>query len=124
MSDATVEFFEALGKRGHEPLLYRANGTVCVELSDGRRTEAWRVKVAKGDVSVARGGGPADTLVRGRRAVFDRLVSGEANAVVALLRGDLSLEGDYNLGVLFQRLFPGPRRRRRRESAGYARRTG
>jgi len=108
VSDATAEFFAALAERGHVPFLYRANGTVCIELSHGRRAEAWRVTVSKGDVSVARGRGPADCVVRGQRA---------------LLRGDLTLEGDYNLGVLFQRLFPGSSRRRRpRGTAGYARR--
>jgi len=123
VSDATAEFFAALAERGHVPFLYRANGTVCIELSHGRRAEAWRVTVSKGDVSVARGRGPADCVVRGQRALFERLVTGQANAVVALLRGDLTLEGDYNLGVLFQRLFPGSSRRRRpRGTAGYARR--
>ena len=123
MSDPTAELFQRLEERGHEPLLSRASGTVRVELTDGRRTEYWRIAVDRGDVRVMRGEGPADCVVRGRKETFDRLSSGRANAVVALLRGDLVLVGDYNLGVLFQRLFPGPpapRKRRRATATGAA----
>jgi SCP-2 sterol transfer family protein len=117
MAGETAELFSALGRRGYEPLLFRANGTLRIELADGRKTDRWLVAVSKGNVSVSRGGGPADCVFRGQKALFDRLASGQANAAVALLRGDLTLEGDYNLGVLFQRLFPGPRSSRRRRPA-------
>ena len=33
---------------------------------------------------------------------------GRANAVTAVLRGAMTLEGDWNLLVVFQRLFPSP----------------
>ena len=47
----------------------------------------------------------------------------EVNAMAALLRGAMGVEGDVELLVLFQRLFPGPpRSRSRRHTAGYARR--
>ena len=110
MADATSDFFAALGRRGFEPLLYRANGTLRIDLTDGRKTESWVVASTKGNVSVSRGGGPADCVVRCKKALFERLASGLANPQVALLRGEVTLEGDYNLVVLFQRLFPGPRR--------------
>ena len=113
----TEEFFDALGRRGHEPLMSRANGTIRVELRDGRKTARWYVSVSKGDVEVARTGPPdADCVVRGSKELFDRLASGRTNPVVALLRGDLAFEGDYNLAILFQRLFPDPPRSRRKIS--------
>jgi putative sterol carrier protein len=124
MSDPTEELFERLAERGHEPLLARAGGTVRVELVDGKRIDYWRVTVERGDVTVARGEGPADCVARAKKELFDRLASGRANAVVATLRGDLVLAGDYNLGVLFQRIFPGPpaaRKRRRAKAARVAR---
>jgi putative sterol carrier protein len=43
--------------------------------------------------------------------VFDRVASGEMNALVAFLRGALELEGDRWLLLPFQRLFPGPPRK-------------
>jgi putative sterol carrier protein len=113
-SNATSDFFARLALREHEPLLRRANGTIRVELQDGKRTDRWLVTVSKGDVRITHDGGPADCVVACRKGVFERLVSGQANPVVALLRGDLLLMGDYNLAILFQRVFPGPRSSRRK----------
>ncbi len=111
----TEEFFDALGKRGHEPLMSRANGTLRIELTDGKKTDRWFVTVARGDVQVGRTGrGSTDCLVRGTKELFDRLASGRTNPVVALLRGDLLIEGDYKLAMLFQRIFPSPPRPRRK----------
>lgn len=118
MAATTEEFFDALGRQGHEPLMSRGNGTIRVELTDGKKSERWFVKVSRGDVEVARTGrGEADCVVRGTRELFDRLVSGRTNPVVALLRGDLWFEGDYNLAILFQRLFPDPPRSRKKTAS-------
>ncbi len=114
VSEITTEFLERLGRRGHEPLLSRAKGTLRIELVDGRKTDCWLVRMSGGDVEVEHGEGPADCVVRAPMELFDQLSSGRANPVVALLRGDLVLMGDYNLVILFQRVFPGPRRSRRR----------
>ena len=106
--DPTATFFEALGKRGHEPLLQNASGTLRFELRNGRRTEHWRVAIAKGDVTVSRASAAADTVVRADKALFDRLVTGRANAMAATLRGVIQSEGDLGLVMSFQRLFPAP----------------
>ena len=42
------------------------------------------------------------------KVVFDKLAAGRLNAVAAVLRGDLEVEGDWRLLVRIQRLFPGP----------------
>ena len=42
------------------------------------------------------------------------MASGKVNAMAAVLRGDLAVEGNAELLVLFQRLLPGPPRRRRK----------
>ena len=63
-------------------------------------------------MTVGPGGGNASCVAWCDRAVFDKVASGKLNAVAAVLRGDLQVEGDWRLLVCMQRLFPGPRRRR------------
>jgi putative sterol carrier protein len=108
MTDATTEFFHDLGSRGHETLLEKATGTVRFDLSNGRRTAHWLVTIKKGDVTVSQDSTQADCVFRADRGVFDGIVKGEVNAMAALLRGTMDVEGDPELLVLFQRLFPGP----------------
>ncbi len=57
-------------------------------------------------MSVRSGGGDASCVVRADRAVFDKVAAGRMNAVAAVLRGDLQVEGDWRLLVRMQRLFP------------------
>jgi putative sterol carrier protein len=122
MSDTSVQFFEELGRRGHEPLLQHATGTIRFELAQGKRTDRWLVSIKKGDITVSHGNGEADTVVNADEALFHRLVSGEQNAMAALLRGAVGVEGRVQLLAQFQRLLPGPpKRRRRRAAAGSAR---
>ena len=122
MMDPTTAFFEELRRRGHEPRIRQATGTLRFELTKGKTVDRWLVSIARGDVTVAHKGGTADCIVRADRALFDRLASGELNGVAAVLRGELVAEGDWKLLVLFQRLFPGKPPRARKQRAGYARR--
>jgi putative sterol carrier protein len=123
MPDATAEFFDALVERGHEPLLEKATGTVRFDLKDGRKTDRWLVTVVKGDCTVSRQNLRADCVVTADKSLFDGITSGKTNAFAALLRGAMGVEGDIELLVLFQRLFPGPSRSRRpRPIAASARR--
>ena len=123
MTDATAEFFDALVERGHEPLLEKATVTVRFDLKDAKKTDRWLVSVVKGDLAVSRRNLRADCVVSADKALFDDIVSGKTNALAAMLRGAMSIEGDTQPLVLFQRLFPGPSRsRRRRPTAAPARR--
>jgi putative sterol carrier protein len=103
------ELFVGLGEAGHVPLLKQASGTMLFELLGGQRMERWRVIVERGQVSVARGNGPADCVLRADRKLFARMAAGRVNAFAAVLRGEVTVEGDPRLLVLFQRLLPGPR---------------
>ena len=109
MTEAGGELFARLGEAGHVPLLKQASGTMLFELLGGRRIERWRVIVERGQVSVARGNGPADCVLRADRKLFARMAAGRVNAFAAVLRGAITVEGDPRLLVLFQRLLPGPR---------------
>jgi len=108
MSDASADFFEELGRRGHEPLLGRTTGTLRFELVNGGRRERWFITLDRGDVAVSRKAGRADCVVRATKELFDDVASGRVNAMAALLRGELVAEGNPNLLVRVQRLFPSP----------------
>jgi putative sterol carrier protein len=126
MTDVTAEFFEGLTRRGHEPMLEKTSGTMRVELVNGKRTERWLVAVDRGDVSVSHKNVAPDFTLRADKAVFNKIAAGEMNATAAVLRGELELEGDWELMVRFQRLLPGPptsrKRRRATGSSGRGRR--
>jgi len=108
LSDPTVEFFADLGSRGHEPMLRRATGTLRFDLVDGTSKAQWSVALKKGDVSVSQASAEADCVVTTDRSLFDAIVLGEKNAMAAVIRGEIGVEGDTELLVLFQRVFVGP----------------
>ena len=107
-TDATTQFFDELAERGHEPLLERATGTLRFDLAARRKTDHWLVSILKGDIAVSRESAPADCVVRMDEHLFDGIASGEENAMAALLRGAIGVEGDIELLMLFDRVFPGP----------------
>jgi putative sterol carrier protein len=108
MAEATEDFFETLARRGHEPLLEKASGRIRFELAHDKKTKRWLVEVDNGDVSVSHKNGHSDCTVRTSETLFDQVVRGEENATAAALRGAVTVEGDPELLILFQRVFPGP----------------
>jgi putative sterol carrier protein len=107
MTDATTGFFQDIGARGHEPLLEKATGSMRFDLSNGKRSR-WLVRIEKGDVTVSQENAQADCVASADKGVFEGIVKGETNAMAAVLRGLMHIDGDPELLVLFQRLFPGP----------------
>lgn len=108
MTDPTAAFFDGLRQRDYQPALARKSGVVRIDLADNGRSERWFVAIADGNVTVSKRNQSADSTLRADKKLFDRIASGKANAVTAVLRGELKLEGDWNLLVVFQRLFPSP----------------
>jgi putative sterol carrier protein len=108
VADATAVFFDELARRGHEPLLGDAVGSILFELVSDGQVETWRVGLDNGDVSVARAADDAGCVVRGAKELFDGIATGEVNAMAALLRGALTFQGDPELLVRLQRVFPSP----------------
>jgi putative sterol carrier protein len=108
MTGATAEFFDQLARRGHEPLLQRASGTLRFDLEHSDGIDHWLVAVDGGELAVSRKKGKADCVIRTDRDLFDGVVTGQVNFWAAILRGVVAVEGDLELGAMFQRLFPGP----------------
>ena len=111
MADVTTDFFQALASGGPYPELENAKGTLRFDLRDaGKRIARWLVALENGAVTVSRRNAKADCIVRADKPVFDRVASGEQNAMAAFLRGAIEFEGDGGLLLSFQRLFPAPPR--------------
>ena len=107
-STSTAEFFDDLSRRGREPLLRRVRATVRFDITDGDRTEHRLVSIDRRALRMSAVEEPADCVLGGDRAVFDAIVGGRMTVMVAPLRGVLAIDGDPELLVLTQRLFPGP----------------
>jgi len=114
MTDATNEFFDELDRRGHEPMLKRLSATLRWDIVDRDRTEHRLVRIVHGDIRVTVSDEPADCVIIAERAVCNDVITGRTSALAALLRGAAAVEGDRDLMVLAQRLFP----RRRAAAAG------
>jgi putative sterol carrier protein len=114
MADTVREFFKELEEKGHQPLLGKVRGTVRFDLvnSDGK-VDHRLVTVDQGDVRLAEAGETADCTIRGDKVLFERLITGEENAIAATLRGALICAGNVELLFAIQRIFPGPPRKRK-----------
>ena len=103
MADAIADFFDALSRRGHEPMLCRLRATVRWDILDGDRTEHRTVRIDRGHIEVSSGDGPSDCVITAARSVCNDVVRGRTSP---LLRGAVTVDGDPELMVLAQRLFP------------------
>jgi hypothetical protein len=110
-SDATTAFFDGLAQRGYEPLLAKASGTVRCDVADGKRTERRLLTIKRGKLALSQRNVRADTVVRSDRRTFNRVASGRDNVMAAVLRGEITIDGDTRLVVGLQRLFPRKARR-------------
>jgi putative sterol carrier protein len=108
MADTISDFFQKLGERGHEPLLGHLRGAVRFQLRDNGEFDQWVVTVDRGAVTVLHGNADADCVIGADRALFERLINGEENAIAAVLRGALRVSGDVEMLLTIQRIFPGP----------------
>ena len=108
MTDAAEQFLLSLADSGFQPLLQKTTGTLAVRLLDGAEVDEWMLSVDEGDVSARHGAGNADATLTVDRSLFARMVKGRANAMAAVLRGELTIVGDLDLLMAVQRMFPGP----------------
>ncbi len=121
MGEPTEHFFAELSERGRVPALEPFSGSVLFELRDGEHTERYFLTITRGEMSVAREGVNSDCILRTDVGCFDAIAAGELNAVQAVLRGLVDIEGQGILLAALRRLFPAGRAASG-EPAGYARR--
>ncbi len=108
MASPTEEFFGELGRREYIPQLGKTTGTVRIELVDDECTRHWYFRINQGKLLVSRENLEADSVVRSRQDVFDHVAAGEMNMMAAVLRGEVSVEGQLPLLTLFERVIPEP----------------
>jgi putative sterol carrier protein len=109
MSDQAARFFEDLGRQRHVRLLEGTTGTVLLEITDGKEAERRYVAIKRGDVSVSGKGPDPDCTIRTDAETFRAIVGGQMNAIAAVLRGKVEVDGRVSLLVALQSLFlPSP----------------
>ena len=107
--NSTTEFFAAMERRGHDPLLERMNFDLRFDLSeDGRDTQQWHLTIRRGDLGVSCGPEDADCVITADRATFDRIARGETKPLAAWLRNQIAVEGRLQPLIVLERLLPGP----------------
>ena len=121
MTEPTRAFFARLSQQ-HQPMLESTTGTVRFDIADGERTEHWYLRIHKGDVAVSHAADEADCVLSAEIGTFDEILSGRMNAMAAVLRGAVRMEGKVVLITVLQRLFPGASEVPAEPPAGYARR--
>jgi hypothetical protein len=111
MKPSSAAFFDELGRHGHEPLLERVTSTVRFDIGDEASVDHRLLRIDRGDIAVTSDDVPADCTVIIDDALFNQIIGGRTGAMAAFLRGALIIEGDPEVLVLVQRLFPGHPRR-------------
>lgn len=104
----TAAFFTGLEEQDHQPLLSRVTGTIRFDARNGTRTGHWYLHIERGRLTVSRRNDPADAVVSTTAALLEGIVTGHINTTAAVLRGEVAVEGDLHLLLLFDRLTPGP----------------
>ena len=115
MADTVEEFFQELEDKGHQPLLAKVKGTVRFDLENANGpTDHWLVAVDHGDFTITHENTAADCMIQTDKELFERLITGEENAIAATLRGALVCTGNVELLFAIQRIFPGPPSKRKK----------
>jgi putative sterol carrier protein len=105
--DVIQAFFEAI--TGPHPALPKTiSGSLRFDLENGNRNEHWRVTFANGSVSAARSNAAADCIARTDKETMEAIIQGRINAMAAVLRGSIRVEGQVLLLALFRSLLTAP----------------
>jgi len=107
MADPTSDFFDRLGQPGARRL-GNVTASIRIDLDRGKATEHWLLAIDKGNISVSRKNVKADAALHTDKEMFDRLTRGDASPLASMLRGLVRAEGDTELIVPVQGLFPAP----------------
>ncbi len=108
MRDPVDAFFRGLDGRDDDAVLRHTEGSVRFDLESGDATAHWFVSIHDGLVTVAQRDHQADCVVAVDRELFTRIVTGQTNALAAMLRGAIHLVGNPRLVIALERFMPGP----------------
>ncbi|SCG57142.1 SCP2 sterol-binding domain-containing protein [Micromonospora coxensis] len=108
MSEAIEQFFASLPARAPAVLRAPISGTLQIDLATGNRTDHWLVQLGPGEAVVNRARGPADAIWNSSTDLFERLVTGRAQSLSAVLRNETTYSGNVMLLLVFRRFFPNP----------------
>ncbi|KKK06870.1 SCP2 sterol-binding domain-containing protein [Micromonospora sp. HK10] len=108
MGDAAADYLNDRVAGRHPDLAEYIRGTLRLDLRDGGSTEHWHLTIDRQEVRVSRSFDVADLVIRADRGVFDRIAQGREHVAAALLRNDLTVEGNLELLMTLRRIFPGP----------------
>ncbi|MFC3501645.1 SCP2 sterol-binding domain-containing protein [Micromonospora krabiensis] len=108
MVRSVADYLRKLGPGRRLDLPEATAGTVRLDAREDGHTEHWYLTIADQHVDVGRSSDDADLVVRADRAVFDDLAAGQLHVSAALLRNDLTVQGDIRLLMMLRRIFPGP----------------
>ncbi|TCB99083.1 hypothetical protein E0H26_06670 [Micromonospora zingiberis] len=106
MTEATEQFFETLPARAPQVLRAPVGGTLRIDLSDGHSTAHWVIRMRPGNAEVSQGPDEADAIWYCGVDLFERLVTGRAQALAALFRNESTYTGNVVLLLAFRRFFP------------------
>jgi putative sterol carrier protein len=96
-------FFERLDGRVDPEKLAGIDQSFRFEIAD---EGSWHVLLRDGTVTVTEGGtDSADATVRTSGKVFERIVSGKQNAVMAYMTGKVKVDGDLGAVTKLQKVF-------------------
>jgi len=108
-TDAIAQLFDRVSHLGRVDLLNEVTGSLRFDVAqDEQVVDQWTILAHNGQLSVEHRGGDADCVVSLDRQLLAGMAGGQANAMTALLRGDMMVTGDVQLLVLLERLLPGP----------------
>ncbi|MDO3700084.1 SCP2 sterol-binding domain-containing protein [Micromonospora sp. C28SCA-DRY-2] len=108
MTASAVEHLRRLGPSRRVELPDAVAGTVRLDMREEGRTEHWYLTIGDQRVQVSRSTDDAELVVRADREIFDQLARGEIHPAEALMRNEVTVQGDIRLFMLLRRIFPGP----------------
>ncbi|MFI6266595.1 SCP2 sterol-binding domain-containing protein [Micromonospora sp. NPDC051006] len=124
MASTARDYLQGLAPGRRPELPERTAGTLRLDAHENGTTESWYLTVADQHVEVSRSAEGADLVVRADRTVFDQLAAGQTHVSSALLRNDLTVQGNIRLLLLLRRIFPGPPDARHPRALGRQRTAG
>jgi putative sterol carrier protein len=107
MADAATNFFEELARGERVPAPNRLKATLRFDFEHPQGLDRWFVDIDHQDVSVSHRNAKADCVVRTDRDLFSAVLEGRMNAMAAMLRGLIGIEGDPTILMMFQGAFRG-----------------